>query len=75
MDGGWMDGWLAQEGDPVGGGEVLQELGYLPCALSYELVFSSDSGSISLGGSEKIGDVIWIMVSTPEMDRKYTPCQ
>ena len=35
---------------------------FLPCALSYRFIFSSETDSMTLGESEKTGAVFWVMV-------------
>ena len=41
---------------------ILQELSYLPCALPYRFIFSSETDSMTLGESEKTGAIFWVMV-------------
>ena len=41
---------------------VLHELSYLPCALPYRFIFSSETNYMTLGESEKAGAIFWVMV-------------
>ena len=42
--------------------KLLQELSYLPCALPYRFIFSSETDYITLGKPEKAGAIFWVMV-------------
>ena len=46
---------------------ILQELSYLPCALPYIFIFSSETDSMTLRDSKKTGAIFWVMVSYPEI--------
>ena len=49
---------------------VLEALGHLPCAFLSQFGLTSDYCYTPLGGPEKVGAIISVMVSSPEMDRK-----